>query len=142
MMKVSKLNKYFLLFFVLISIVTQVEASANKTNHTQSIVLGSGCFWGAEKGYEQIRGVEDAVSGYADGRGVSPNYRSITQFKNKYNNNNFAEVVEVTFNSNEISLRSIIKHFFESHDPTQSNRQGNDIGTQYRSTILYKNNEE
>ena len=116
MMKLSKLNKYFLLFFVLISIVTQAEANANKTNHTQSIVLGSGCFWGAEKGYEQIRGVEDAVSGYADGRGVSPNYRSITQFKNKYNNNNFAEVVEVTFNSNEISLRSIIKHFFESHD--------------------------
>ena len=115
---------------------------ANKTNHIQTIHLGSGCFWGAEKGYESLDGVIDAVSGYANGYGVSPNYRSIIQLKNKYNENNFAEVVKVTFNSNAISLDEILKHFFETHDPTQLNRQGNDIGTQYRSVIFCSNEDD
>ena len=84
-------------------------------------------------------GVINAESGYANGYGIKPNYRSIIQYKNKYNEKNFAEVVKVTFNSNAISLENILKHFFENHDPTQHNRQGNDIGTQYRSTILFQN---
>ena len=67
-----------------------------------------------------------------------PSYRAITKLKNKFNENNFAEVVEVTFNKSEISLELLLHHYFESHDPTQLNRQGNDIGTQYRSIILYK----
>ena len=116
-----------------------INAYPNQTNHIQTIYLGSGCFWGAEKGYESIKGVIDAESGYANGYGVKPNYRSIIQFKNKYNKNNFAEVVKITFNSNTTNLEDILIHFFENHDPTQSNRQGNDIGTQYRSTILFAN---
>ena len=112
---------------------------ASKTSHVKTIYLGSGCFWGAEKGYELMDGVINAESGYANGYGISPNYRSITQFKNKYNDNNFVEVVKITFNSNAISLENILKHFFETQDPTQLNRQGNDIGTQYRSTILFQN---
>ena len=112
---------------------------ASKTSHVETIYLGSGCFWGAEKGYELIDGVINAESGYANGYGIKPNYRSIIQYKNKYNEKNFAEVVKVTFNSNAISLENILKHFFETHDPTQHNRQGNDIGTQYRSTILFQN---
>ena len=112
---------------------------ASKTSHVETIYLGSGCFWGAEKGYELMDGVINAESGYANGYGIKPNYRSIIQFKNKYNEKNFAEVVKVTFNSNAISLENILKHFFETHDPTQLNRQGNDIGTQYRSTILFQN---
>jgi len=111
-------------------------------HYLDSIVLGSGCFWGAEKGYEQIDGVENAVSGYSDGFGIKPSYREITKTKNKFNKNNFAEVVMVNFNRSNLSLESILQHFFESHDPTQLNRQGNDIGTQYRSTILYKNNSQ
>ena len=125
-------------FFIIFLIFSQ-QLTSNQTNHIQTIYLGSGCFWGAEKGYEQLEGVIDAESGYANGYGISPNYRSITQFKNKYNVNNFAEVVKVTFNSNAISLEQILKHFFENHDPTNLNRQGNDIGTQYRSTILFSN---
>ena len=123
---------------------TYASDQLNSTNHIQSIVLGSGCFWGAEKGYEAIPGVIDAVSGYADGRGIKPTYRDITQLRNRLNPNNYAEVVKVTFNSQVLSLESLLKHYFESHDPTQLNRQGNDIGTQYRSTILYsdKNQKE
>ena len=123
-------------FFIIFLFATQ-NLIANQTNHIQTIYLGSGCFWGAEKGYEKLEGVINAESGYANGYGISPNYRAITQFKNKYNENNFAEVVKVTFNRNEISLEDILIHFFESHDPTNLNRQGNDIGTQYRSTILF-----
>ena len=123
-------------FFIVFLFATQ-NLVANQTNHIQTIYLGSGCFWGAEKGYEKLEGVINAESGYANGYGISPNYRAITQFKNKYNENNFAEVVKVTFNRNEIRLEDILIHFFESHDPTNLNRQGNDIGTQYRSTILF-----
>ena len=112
------------------------------TNHIEKIVLGSGCFWGAEKGYETLEGVIDAVSGYADGEGVRPNYREITKFTNKFNPNNHAEVVEVTFNRNLISIEDLMIHYLESHDPTQFNRQGNDIGTQYRSIVLFSNNSQ
>ena len=134
-LKISFLKSKYILAIVFLSTVL----NANETNHIETIYLGSGCFWGAEKGYESLNGVIDAESGYANGYGVKPNYRSIIQFKNKYNENNFAEVVKVTFNSNAISLEDILKHFFETHDPTQLNRQGNDVGTQYRSTILYAN---
>ena len=101
------------------------------------LVLGSGCFWGAEKGYEALPGVIDAVSGYADGQGVEPSYREITRYKHRFNPNNHAEVVEVTYDPNVITTVQLLQHFFEHHDPTQSNRQGNDVGIQYRSTILY-----
>ena len=127
------MNKLIAFFLIIISFGLFSE---NKTSHLETIVLGSGCFWGAEKGYESLNGVYDAVSGYSDGFGIRPSYREITKFKNKFNDNNFAEVVEVTFNRQVISLESILQHFYEQHDPTQLNRQGNDIGTQYRSIIL------
>ena len=119
-----------------------VAQSNQSTSHLEKIVLGSGCFWGAEKGYEALPGVLDAVSGYADGYGVRPSYREITKFINKFNPNNHAEVVEVTYNKNIISTKDLLEHYFESHDPTQLNQQGNDIGTQYRSIILYTNKEQ
>ena len=131
----KKINKFLICFLI----TSVMNISANQTNHIQTIYLGSGCFWGAEKGYESLEGVINAESGYANGYGIKPNYRSIIQFKNKYNENNYAEVVKVTFNNNAITLEEILKHFFETHDPTQLNRQGNDIGTQYRSTILFSN---
>jgi peptide methionine sulfoxide reductase msrA/msrB len=129
-------------FFTLITLLCAsliVNATDNHTSHLEKIVLGSGCFWGAEKGYEGLQGVEDAVSGYADGYGIKPTYREIIKIKNRFKDNNFAEVVEVTFNNEVVTLRSLLEHFYESHDPTQLNKQGNDIGTQYRSTILYTN---
>ena len=102
----SQMNKLIINIFI---IFLAINLHANTTNHIQTIYLGSGCFWGAEKGYESMKGVIDAESGYANGYGVKPNYRSIVQFKNKYNENNFAEVVKVTFNSNAITLEEILK---------------------------------
>ncbi len=122
-----------------------LDAASNITEatvHSEKIILGSGCFWGAEKGYESLPGVIDAVSGYADGNGVRASYSEITKLKNKFNVNNHAEVVEVTYNKNLISTEELLIHYFESHDPTQLNRQGNDIGTQYRSIILYSTQEQ
>ena len=134
--------KFFsLLVFILLSFSLASQPSQS-TSHLEKIVLGSGCFWGAEKGYEALPGVVDAVSGYADGYGVRPSYREITKFINKFNPNNHAEVVQVTYNKNIISTESLLEHYLESHDPTQVNQQGNDIGTQYRSIILYTNKEQ
>lgn len=119
--------------------------STNKmpaTTHLDSVVLGAGCFWGAEKRYQAIPGVVDAISGYADGKNVGANYREITQRKNKFNADNHAEVVKVVFNSSMVSLETILHSYYEGHDPTQLNRQGNDVGTQYRSTILTNNEQQ
>ena len=96
-------HKYFIALFFFFTGFTL----SNQTNHIQTIYLGSGCFWGAEKGYEALDGVINAKSGYANGYGVSPNYRSIIQLKNKFNKNNFAEVVEVTFNNNFITVEEL-----------------------------------
>ena len=134
--------KFFSLLFVFLLSFTLASQSNQSTSHLERIVLGSGCFWGAEKGYEALPGVVDAVSGYADGYGVRPSYREITKYINKFNPNNHAEVVEVTYNKNIISTKDLLEHYFESHDPTQLNQQGNDIGTQYRSIILYTNKEQ
>lgn len=121
-----------------------IENAITETNSVdkRSIVLGAGCFWGAEKRFAAIDGVLNAVSGYADGRGVSPTYSAITKRENKFNADNYAEVVQVTYNANKINLETLLKHFFEHHDPTQGDRQGNDVGTQYRSTILYQSAKE
>ena len=135
------MKRILLSFIACLSIFVYAD-NDQSTNHIEKIVLGSGCFWGAEKGYEALEGVIDAVSGYADGEGVRPNYREITKFTNKFNPNNHAEVVEVTFNKNLISIEDLIIHYLESHDPTQFNRQGNDIGTQYRSIVLFSNNSQ
>lgn len=112
------------------------------SSHLGSIVLGAGCFWGFEKRYSAIPGVIDAVSGYADGRGHPPVYTEIIKRKHRSNPDNYAEVVKVTFNTSAVTLEQILKNYFEGHDPTQLNRQGNDIGTQYRSTILTNSEEQ
>ncbi|MGO2130869.1 MAG: peptide-methionine (S)-S-oxide reductase MsrA [Pseudoalteromonas prydzensis] len=119
-----------------LSLENETDRDVQATMHLETIVLGSGCFWGAEKRYEALDGVIDAESGYADGKGFKASYRNITKQSRRYDENNYAEVVQVTYNSNIISAETLLKNYFESHDPTQKNRQGNDIGTQYRSIVL------
>ncbi|MGE0862177.1 MAG: peptide-methionine (S)-S-oxide reductase MsrA [Gammaproteobacteria bacterium] len=122
--------------------VAAVSEPPSATTHVKTLVLGAGCFWGAEKGYEALDGVEDAVSGYGDGRTVPPNYEAISSLAHRRDPDNYAEVVEVRYNTEVLSTRALLQHFFEHHDPTQLNRQGNDVGTQYRSTILYTDEEQ
>ena len=115
------------------------QHTPSASEHIATLVLGSGCFWGAEKGYEALPGVIDAVSGYADGRNIKPAYKEITRIEHRFDPDNFAEVVEVRYNTEGLSTEALLRYFFEHHDPTRKNRQGNDIGTQYRSIILYTN---
>lgn len=117
-------------------------SSELKTTRSDTIVLGLGCFWGAEKKFAALPGVIDVVSGYADGRGLKPSYREIIKRKHKFNENNYAEVIQVTYNPDQIQLAQLYQKFFELHDPTQGYRQGNDVGTQYRSTILTKDQQQ
>ena len=132
----STLLKLFTALMLLGSTAQAQDNTMPATRHTDTIVVGAGCFWGVEKRFEAMAGVIDAVSGYADGNGVKPSYRVITQKRHQFNPNNHAEVVKVRFNPAQISLDTLLKRYFEMHDPTQLNRQGNDIGTQYRSIIL------
>lgn len=94
--------------------------------------LGGGCFWCVEAVYERIDGVEKVVSGYAGGHVDNPTYRQVTSGRTGH-----AEVVQVYFDSETVSFSEIIDLFFRAHDPTTLNRQGADVGPQYRSIILY-----
>ena len=96
------INGIILLCVISVSISTKAKMEA--TEHIEKIIFGAGCFWGVEKEYASISGVINAVSGYADGSGVAPNYKAITEPVNKNNPNNHAEVVEVTFNKMRFRL--------------------------------------
>lgn len=100
----------------------------------ETIVLGGGCFWCLEPVFRELRGVVDALVGYAGGDVPAPSYELVCSGATGH-----AEVVQVTFNPAQISLREILEVFFSVHDPTTLNRQGADVGTQYRSIILYDN---
>ncbi len=99
---------------------------------TASATLAGGCFWCIESAFNQVQGIESAVSGYAGGDTESPTYEQICS-----GNTGHAEVVRLTYNPEHISYREILEIFFALHDPTQLNRQGNDVGTQYRSAVFY-----
>ena len=99
--------------------------------------LAGGCFWCLEAVYDQLRGVTDVVSGYAGGRVRNPSYQDVCAGTTGH-----AEVVQVTFDPAEVSFREILQVFFTVHDPTTLNRQGADVGTQYRSAIFYHSVEQ
>jgi len=99
--------------------------------------LAGGCFWCLEAVYDELRGVDDVVSGYSGGSVSNPSYEMVCTGTTGH-----AEVVQITFNSNIISFKQILQVFFTIHDPTTLNRQGPDMGTQYRSAIFYHSPEQ
>ena len=102
----------------------------------KEIILGAGCFWGVERRLWNLQGVRLTSVGYAGGTSINPSYEEVCSGSTGH-----AEVVKVVFDPLEISLKEILISFWEMHDPTQGMRQGNDIGSQYRS-VIYTNNEE
>ncbi|VAW37894.1 Peptide-methionine (S)-S-oxide reductase MsrA, partial [hydrothermal vent metagenome] len=105
-----------------------------KNGQEETITLGGGCFWCLEAVYDEISGVTDVQSGYAGGHVANPTYREVCAETTGH-----AEVAQVRFNPDEISLKELLSVFFTVHDPTTLNRQGADVGTQYRSAVFYHN---
>ncbi len=101
------------------------------------ITLGGGCFWCVEAVYQELKGVESVVSGYAGGSVAHPTYQQVCS-----GNTGHAEVVQITFDPQIIPLEDILYVFWRTHDPTTLNRQGYDVGTQYRSIILYETEQQ
>lgn len=107
------------------------------TTPLQQATLGGGCFWCLEAVYQELDGVTKIVSGYAGGNDPAPTYEAVCSGKTGH-----AEVVQLTFDPARVTYRDILEVFFAIHDPTTLNRQGNDHGTQYRSIILWNDDEQ
>lgn len=107
------------------------------TTGTQIATFGTGCFWCTEAVFESLDGVKKVVSGYAGGHVANPTYKEVCT-----GNTGHAECAQITYDPKVISYADLLEAFFRSHDPTSLNKQGNDIGTQYRSVIFYNNEEQ
>lgn len=100
-------------------------------------MFGAGCFWGVEYNFSKIKGVNEVISGYSGGKTPNPTYEMVCS-----NNTEHAEVVLIDFNKDEVKYEELLSVFWKKHDPTTLNRQGPDIGSQYRSAIFYYDDEQ
>ncbi len=114
--------------------ILSTDIKERPKSQEDEIIFGCGCFWGAEKCFWKLPGVITTSVGYAGGEKKNPTYYEVCSGITGH-----AEVVKVVWNVNKIDISDLLKMFWECHNPTQKNRQGNDTGTQYRSTIYYKN---
>ena len=112
--------------------IVKIDVNLNKPKDNSQIFFGMGCFWGAERKFWKLDGVTTTAVGYAGGHIEDPTYEKVCTGETGH-----AEVVRIFYNTMNTDFEELMKIFWESHDPTQFNRQGNDIGTQYRSIILY-----
>ena len=117
---------------------TKKETNNNmSTGKLDTITFGGGCFWCTEAIFQRLKGVTKVESGYSGGRNKNPTYKEVCSGLTGH-----AEVIQVTYDTSEISLAEILEVFFKTHDPTTLNKQGADAGTQYRSVIFYRNEEQ
>ncbi len=112
--------------------IVKIDVNLKKPKDNSQIFFGMGCFWGAERKFWKLDGVTTTAVGYAGGHIEDPTYEKVCTGETGH-----AEVVRIFYNTMNTDFEELMKIFWESHDPTQFNRQGNDIGTQYRSIILY-----
>ncbi len=124
--------------FIILCLMTTLGLFAQNKNTKQTnletITLGGGCYWCVEAVYENLNGVKSVVSGFSGGKTTNPSYTEVCSGKTGH-----AEVVQITYDKTITNLDEILKVFFTVHDPTTLNRQGADMGTQYRSVIFYHN---
>jgi peptide-methionine (S)-S-oxide reductase len=138
----KKLSITFSLIFMCLGCLANNEITSNtlssvtdKNNEQlETAIIGGGCFWCTEAVFEKVDGVKEAISGYAGGKNPNPTYKEICTGLTGH-----AEVIKILFDPAKISFREILEIFGDAHDPTTLNRQGADVGTQYRSTIMYLN---
>ncbi len=130
-----KLKNLFLIAAFLLSL--QAISQNKSSDMMEKATLGAGCFWCVEAIFERLKGVDEAISGYSGGEIVNPSYREVSS-----GNTGHAEVVQVFFDPEKISYKEILEVYWKSHDPTQLNRQGADVGPQYRSVIFYHNEDQ
>ncbi|GGF08642.1 peptide-methionine (S)-S-oxide reductase MsrA [Flavobacterium limi] len=129
------MKNIILFFFASLSLSSFSQGSKTKnTSNLETIILGGGCYWCVEAVYENLEGVKSVVSGFSGGKVVNPTYEEVCTGTTGH-----AEVVQITYDKTVTDINEIFKVFFTVHDPTTLNRQGADIGTQYRSVIFYKN---
>ncbi|MBV6499616.1 MAG: Peptide methionine sulfoxide reductase MsrA [Prosthecobacter sp.] len=114
-----------------------LSADPAPSGKTESAVIGGGCFWCVEAQYKMLKGVQKVVSGYAGGTVDNPTYKQVCN-----GDTGHAEVIRIDYDPDIITFKDIIDLFWLAHDPTTLNRQGNDEGTQYRSTIMYSSEEQ
>jgi len=119
------------------SIADASAVASSSSQPLETATLGGGCFWCTEIVFEQLRGVHSVVSGYAGGKSTNPTYQQVCSGTTGH-----AEAVQIRYDPRQISYRDLLEIFFATHDPTSLNRQGNDVGTQYRSVIFYHNPEQ
>lgn len=124
--------KRLLILLVIFQIYSIQTYAMNSSEKMDTITLGAGCFWCTEAVFQQIKGVVSVTSGYSGGKISNPTYREVSSGLTGH-----AEVIQLVYDKSVISLEDILKVFFRTHNPTTLNRQGADVGTQYRSAIFY-----
>ena len=129
------MNKFFIC--VLLVITISHKNSFFEKQEFSKAYFASGCFWCVESIYENLKGVVNVDSGYSGGSTINPTYYQVIS-----GNTGHAETIEVVYDSSIIDFKTLVNVFFGSHDPTTLNRQGPDVGTQYRSIAFYRSNEE
>lgn len=129
-------NSFLIVLLLSLSMMGQNNSKKSNTN-LETITVGGGCYWCIEAIFENLTGVKTVVSGFSGGKIANPSYEAVCTGKTGH-----AEVVQITFDKKITNLDEILKVFFTVHDPTTLNRQGADVGTQYRSVIFYRNEEQ
>ncbi|MEM7147715.1 MAG: peptide-methionine (S)-S-oxide reductase MsrA [Verrucomicrobiota bacterium] len=109
---------------------------------TETATFAGGCFWCTEGVFERVPGVTDVVSGYTGGTDPNPTYEKVCSPAMKVSDENHAEAIQVTYDPGVITYEKLLEWFWKAHDPTTLNRQGNDVGTQYRSAIFYHDDKQ